>query len=1035
MEAKKDKRKTMGSALILTIVLTSLLAIVGALFIIGSRVDRIASSSITDSRDMNLAVETILARLSQELVEDVPGVAGQEYYDYPDHKDEWLASLEPDVNENNGEYMWRQTSKIPKLGKSNFDNSNVLIETYVPEYPTINLDAQGDLIDIDPLTSEVLSLADADGDGVPDAKWIELDSVSSSKGKPVYAAIRIIDNAGMLNVNTGYEFDSTEMEDRSKIDGKTQTQINLATVVKGTDKIEDLDSARNPGGKSLFNYENEVVWPLKDPNGSFIPFNISDELDLRNRYILDAWRTTPRLESEDVWEDTLVYQEPSIYRNRYVPIDTAEDLQDWKEILYEEAQSGATSGNFDGYNIRHLLTTNNMDRIIDPQGNKMKNVDIYFSTDYKGEPEPELTAQKFYDDLLDQYENAGISLDSERRRDLAQIIANIKDYSDIDTSVTMVKDSSGTEHFGFERPCAYISEVSTHFAIKEDIPPGGPGGGTVFNRSYGIEIYKLFGKEEFIGSSLILVIEEGSDIVAQVPITSDLFAARGGKFAVILFDDAASSLIDFVEYSDPPPDGATGVDPDIVLSWPPTGYLGETKYDVYFGTDRDTVKNANRDNPGTVLKLEGTTDLEYDPPGTLPLTTWHYWRIDDANDTPGLDGILSTGPVMSFETWAGDPDDVADRERDSEDPNLFNQGTGTIALLRYAKGATNSFGLDDYLIVDLIGGLPSFLFGYSALNEPSTPRTFQRDISTHRLIRDLWDEDAKLTQSGQLTLGNSKNNYHHSGPIEPLQAWPRPFHNIGEIGNVFRRNAYGITGEDIAENEVRINLADPYMHRLFQNLTVMDPYNSFAVDDKDETRVKGRININTAPWYVLAQLPWVSDREKGTAYTNNYSLAKAIEDYRDMKNDYTNRSISGEDIELDFASGIREEKGFASIGELNLLIEGGVDESIRYYEIEDKPIDETGDFGMDQRGFPDISTGSRTRLDGAGDDFEERNLLFYRMSDLVTVRSDMFTAYILVRIGTDGPQKRYIAVLDRSKVKNASDTVKILALHSVPDPR
>ena len=82
-----------------------------------------------------------------------------------------------------------------------------------------------------------------------------------------------------------------------------------------------------------------------------------------------------------------------------------------------------------------------------------------------------------------------------------------------------------------------------------------------------------------------------------------------------------------------------------------------------------------------------------------------------------------------------------------------------------------------------------------------------------------------------------------------------------------------------------------------------------------------------------------------------------------------------------------------------------------------------------------MSTGSRSRYDGSADDFEERDLIFARISDLVTVRSDVFTAYILVRIGKDGPQKRVIAILDRSQVASAADKVKIVALHPVPDPR
>jgi hypothetical protein len=84
---------------------------------------------------------------------------------------------------------------------------------------------------------------------------------------------------------------------------------------------------------------------------------------------------------------------------------------------------------------------------------------------------------------------------------------------------------------------------------------------------------------------------------------------------------------------------------------------------------------------------------------------------------------------------------------------------------------------------------------------------------------------------------------------------------------------------------------------------------------------------------------------------------------------------------------------------------------------------------VDLEGSPDLVG------DTAVDDFEERDVIFSRISNLVTVRSDVFTAYILVRIGTNGPQRRVIAILDRSNVRSIGDKVRIIALHPVPNPQ
>jgi len=149
---------------------------------------------------------------------------------------------------------------------------------------------------------------------------------------------------------------------------------------------------------------------------------------------------------------------------------------------------------------------------------------------------------------------------------------------------------------------------------------------------------------------------------------------------------------------------------------------------------------------------------------------------------------------------------------------------------------------------------------------------------------------------------------------------------------------------------------------------------------------------------------------------------------------------------------LRDEPGFASIAELATVAnrwDGYLDDpcttpkpdyrafSMRYYA-----VDRVGVWGaakqVDQAVFPDITTAP----DEAVDDFEERDLIFQRISNLVTVRSDVFTAYILVRIGATGPQKRVIAILDRSNVYRDPmvlgrliGKVKIRALHPVPDPR
>jgi hypothetical protein len=288
------------------------------------------------------------------------------------------------------------------------------------------------------------------------------------------------------------------------------------------------------------------------------------------------------------------------------------------------------------------------------------------------------------------------------------------------------------------------------------------------------------------------------------------------------------------------------------------------------------------------------------------------------------------------------------------------------------------------------------------------------------------------------TLGHF-NTYRNYDSIY-IQAHPanKAFTNIGEIGNAFVKPAYykkgasntGVIGYGINEREkrVRLDLADPNFQGLFKYLTVWPP--SAYVADANETRIRGRININTAPWYVIGQLPWIS---QSILAPDSNSLALAITAYRDKHNlssiggpDYSGVP-NGRAIETGIKS-LREEIGFESIGELTTVI--NMDPAKEKYDMRYYSLD-SNDLDM----MPDLSAS-----DGAGGDFEERDVIFSRISNLVSVRSDVFTAYILVRSGVDGPQKRVIAILDRSGVFPAGSgkirgDIKIKALNTVPEAR
>jgi hypothetical protein len=322
-----------GSAIILAIVLTTLLAILGVLFLFSSRVDSAATSAAGNNEDLKLAVDSVVAKISQKLFIDSPGIISDPnyYYDYPDGNNSWLASLEPN-----------DANRWPHITDLNYPQLGGLAYNFPPSIIREHSDTAGNS------TSSGLFTADADGDGVSDSVWVQIPNMNSNKGKSIYAAVRVIDNGGMLNVNTGYKFIPAASV------GDKQSDINLMALSwrpynssfpynPAADNI--LLQARNPYG--FANYENNVTWHYDSNVGSYTPFDISDELELRYRYLINQ-------EDIDTRSEVLPYWELRTTSNLRSPA-TSTSLSKW----FINASSDTV---FDvNYAYRHIATTYNMD--------------------------------------------------------------------------------------------------------------------------------------------------------------------------------------------------------------------------------------------------------------------------------------------------------------------------------------------------------------------------------------------------------------------------------------------------------------------------------------------------------------------------------------------------------------------------------------------------------------------------------------------------------------------------------------------------
>ncbi|WP_428389470.1 hypothetical protein [Mucisphaera sp.] len=225
---------------------------------------------------------------------------------------------------------------------------------------------------------------------------------------------------------------------------------------------------------------------------------------------------------------------------------------------------------------------------------------------------------------------------------------------------------------------------------------------------------------------------------------------------------------------------------------------------------------------------------------------------------------------------------------------------------------------------------------------------------------------------------------------------------------------------------------------LMDQFTTLDGPDSTAISGSPALNpgmAFGVVNINTAPRRVLEALPFVL----GGNATDNHpmtlppprdgqQLAEGILDYRDLPETGPFSTVGGTrnaaipDITTSGTGTIRASPGFASIGELTLIRGGGVS-------------DNRFDYLAQGTGNADETDGDFT-VDAVDNDLEEELLPFMRTAGLISVRSDVFTAYVILqgrRPNADNPllydkvvERRFIVTYDRSNVNEAGDKPRVL---------
>ncbi len=1275
-----------GSALILTMILTVLLAVIGVTFLMVSRIDEAVTSNISQDKELKSAVDNVIGTISRQLVLDTPGVAGQEYYDYPGSKDPWLASIEPystNYKADETNTYWSQISDVtgylkreginthsvivnPKEYSSDPKYKDLYNRKVIKEYPKLMIDENGNLdhghkLSVD---SFVGQFADADGDGIADSKWIELDGVKTDKGKPIYAAIRVIDNCGMVNVNTAIACDS-EAKFPKMVDGSSLTQIDLAGLV-GRDNsqgvteileneatssratslsylIKGWDIASKSGGLKIpGRYTNSNLEVFADKNSSWwttvkhnwwedignpdsdgfngidyiddyfawrwgqdanrsMRFDISDELALRERFCVKR-NSMSRLESLWPWRYTknpngvLEKGDADLGPQRGIyDATTGSGLSDWISRMADVRRitNPNSEPKFVDADKRHWLTTYSFDRIIDPDGRKQMslNIDIsrqagrldqydYPRRDFNNVSDrvnrSEMMARALYLTFVKSLSKNREDLGNGKKpnlisraelRKLGQLAVNIVDQRDKDVDITRLSLAlPNFLHSEFEYLYSNMTDGDGWFDKDDDLGLDNPYFANSFDPNavvYGIEPHPVIS-----GVAVHYDPFKGDPNTADWKNDPTVWSDAHAKYAIELYNPYDFTLylpvndnykLVFWDRSKDTPFKSISISNNArivdiaprsfrVLTndsgfWKGSGWVKDadsvispvnmnvsfseaiTHTDKEIGYTQRTISNYAVQTPCDILLSKDVDgeEIYLDHYTVDPNTV--YWDVENANAVlkyqQRLTNTLEASPIVKNNLQRSQLDSLSLFERQNRWWDFVNPRTaysvkyspdtgapnGFIASEKDLSVKTHRFTIFDPSMVtqrwmETVGSLPPSdtlyesdyirgdLKGLNAVEdyiEKKSKGYWNRPIVKFTTVGDIsriWTVGPQRWEIVEDRMEVMARDYRtlidneFASDIDPRSYDP----DNGEYINLYPKidpvdpnnyldwESYALTAGDYIsvlehtgrEDYMRLDLRNPRFSNIFQYVTAFDPSRDyidndgdgvadpgfdttpdswkFKSEDRSEWKIPGRINVNTAPWYVIAQLPWVKVNGdnpniiKSFDDPDQYKLAAAICAYRDKRNanvfglggdipDY-----QGDDGRYDVMKkvlksanrdDVREEKGFASIGELSLVVNSSGNEYC---------IDKLGNDNKDVKYLPDLITYVDEDLatidpndvnlagDNAVDDFEEKDLIFSRLSNLATVRSDTFTAYILVRLGSDGPQKRVVAILDRSNV-------------------
>ena len=985
MELKQTKLKLTdsrrGSALIMVVVLTVLLAVIGVLFVMASRIDEMATSSTVYDHELDHAVDSVVELISQRLQADITGalteletgLSGRRvYFDYPgtdeQRGDNWLSTVDPESLGDNGtpgdytddDYVWRQVSDLTgDIRLAGGIGTGLFAEIYQP----------GDANDLVP--------ADADADGVTDSLWVRLPDVTTGRGKPVFAAVRIVDNCGMLNLNVAHTL-------LPGSEGRYLSEIDYERFLRGTDLRFNRDAirrARQSGPRPLPPfidppdvYHRNAIMHIESPDPNYILFDISDELEIRNRFLLTSLFKA-RFERLDVANFTLDAG-GGRYGSLQIPVEPGiADYFDWPATNYPYTHFDKWKWRLDPKNFDDTSGAY-VDAVVDYQYKyDRRHVCTFYSFDRNLrlgyypilEPLLETLSQAEADLVKKVLGPAPVAVNTNYRS------LNYPTYNNVETRMQILKLLYAFRAYYLEKyPSKDFKDAARRAAqivanMIDYVDDNNPATqGPFFDPVYGGQTND---NPTYIDRNVIWqLIYDVSGI--------DIDVATQYDFGLGVDDD--------------PTDPGYPANREVVYGYERQPFISEiVRYDPGGGTIYYAIELCNPYvNPNGAINLDGwqikVASVAY--PLASGVMIQGMLEVDPASIAGGsrvlgravivsdvqIVNPLPPVPVTQVNGMQINTDEIVELQR----PDPARPGEFITVDKTEASQANYINGVGEWLVSKRDD--TKWRFTNVGLHQESNQDTDQTLGRANNI---------DLSGDGyQMPVPNDIDNV----PIGTLH----DFEMVLAVGNE-KSNDPNFTAKTVTEyvdmaldeGDVRTDIAPVQTN---PRIAPVYPLDYVCFVGRPEGTLPGRINVNTATREVIrAAIP----PDAGIFPDDYEALAANIVQYRDTG--------------LPFGSTLQRITDLVNVS-----------------------------------GFKQFTTDPN----GVGDpemrgDFEERDWILSRVANKLTVRSDVFTAYILVRLGHDGPERRMIAIFDRSNVYQPTDPrvvpekPRIIALHPVPDPR